>query len=100
MTQSGSKDNQGMLWEVFLQTKSGQPFIHAGSIHAFDTEMALQNARDTYTRRGEATVVWVVPSNCIVSSTPEDVGSFFDPANDKIYRHPTFYNIPDAIKNM
>jgi len=95
-----TKDSQGMLWEVFLQKKSGQPFIHAGSIHAFDKEMALQNARDTYTRRGEATVIWVVPSHAIVSSTPEDVGPFFDPANDKIYRHPTFYNIPDAIKNM
>jgi len=67
-----TKDSQGMLWEVFLQKKSGQPFIHAGSIHAFDKEMALQNARYTYTRRGEATVIWVVPSHAIVSSTPEE----------------------------
>ncbi len=95
-----TQDNQGTLWEVFIQKKSGQPFVHAGSIHAFDKEMALQNARDTYTRRGEGNTLWVVPSHHIVSSSPEDIGSFFDPANDKVYRHPTFYNIPDAIKNM
>ena len=41
-----NKDSQGALWEVFVQRKSGQPFVHCGSLHAFDKEMALQNARD------------------------------------------------------
>jgi ring-1,2-phenylacetyl-CoA epoxidase subunit PaaB len=95
-----SKDTQGPLWEVFVQKKSGQPFIHAGNVHAFDKEMALQNARDVYSRRNEATAIWVVPSDQIVASTPEDVGSFFDPSNDKIFRHPTFYQIPDGVKNL
>ncbi|MBS1652511.1 MAG: 1,2-phenylacetyl-CoA epoxidase subunit B [Bacteroidetes bacterium] len=94
------KDSQGPLWEVFIQKKSGQPFVHAGNIHAFDKEMALQNARDTYTRRMEGVAIWVVMSSNIVSSSPEEQGSFFDPANDKIFRHPTFYQVPDAIKHM
>ncbi len=94
------KDSQGPLWEVFIQTKPGQPFKHAGSLHAYDKEMALQNARDLYTRRGEGTAIWVVPAAAIVASTPEDVGSFFDPQNDKVYRHPTFYVVPDGIKHM
>ena len=72
-----NKDSQGALWEVFVQRKSGQPFVHCGSLHAFDKEMALQNARDLYTRRGEGSALWVVPSSAIVSSTPEDIGSFF-----------------------
>ncbi len=92
------KDSQGALWEVFVQRKSGQPFVHCGSLHAFDKEMALQNARDLYTRRGEGSALWVVPSSAIVSSTPEDIGSFFEPANDKVYRHPTFYQIPEGVK--
>jgi ring-1,2-phenylacetyl-CoA epoxidase subunit PaaB len=25
---------------------------------------------------------------------------FFDPALDKVYRHPTFYHIPDGIEHM
>ncbi len=93
-------DSQGPMWEVFVQKKSGQPFVHCGSVHAFDGEMALQNARDLYTRRGEGMALWVAPSAAIVSSSPEDIGSFFDPANDKIFRHPTFYQIPDGVGHM
>lgn len=93
-------DSQGPMWEVFVQKKSGQPFVHCGSVHAFDGEMALQNARDLYTRRGEGMALWVAPSSAIVSSSPEDIGSFFDPSNDKIFRHPTFYQIPDGIGPM
>ena len=86
-----SQDSQFPLWEVFVQAKSGTPHKHAGSVHAADKEMALQNARDVYSRRNEATCIWVELSEHIVSSTPEDVGPFFEPANDKIYRNPNFY---------
>jgi ring-1,2-phenylacetyl-CoA epoxidase subunit PaaB len=90
------KNTQWPLWEVFTQKKAGEPFEHAGSVHAPDKEMALTNARDVYARRNEATCIWVVPSEQITSSTPEDVGEFFDPSNDKIYRHPNFYKTPGA----
>ena len=50
------------LWEVFTQPPGGKPHEHAGSVHAPDAEMALQNARDVYSRRGEAVSIWVVPS--------------------------------------
>ncbi len=93
-------DTQGPLWEVFVQKKSGQPFVHCGNLHAYDKEMALQNARDLFTRRNEGMALWVVPSDAIVSSSPEDSGPFFEPANDKIFRHPTFYTIPDGVGHM
>jgi ring-1,2-phenylacetyl-CoA epoxidase subunit PaaB len=95
-----TKDTQGTLWEIFVQKKPGQPFVHCGSLHAFDKEMALQNARDLYTRRGEGTALWCVPANAIVASSPEDVGPFFDTTNDKVYRHPTFYQIPEGVKHI
>lgn len=96
---SNSKnDTQFTLWEVFTQKKSGQPFEHAGSVRASDGEMALLNARDVYSRRNEAINIWVVPADAIVASTPEDMGPFFDPSNDKIYRNPNFYKTPDGIK--
>ena len=97
---SDTKDNQGPLWEVFVQAKNNLPYKHAGSVHAFDKEMALQNARDLYTRRGEGRAIWVVPADAIVSSNPQDEEAFFDPADDKIYRHPTFYEVPEGVKNM
>lgn len=69
-------------------------------MHAADAESALMNARDVYTRRSEGINIWVVPSNAITASSPEDSASFFEPSNDKPYRHPTFYKIPDGVKYL
>ncbi len=91
-------DRSWPLWEVFTQGKTGAPHEHAGSVHATDAEHALQNARDVYARRNEAVNLWVVPSAAITASTPEDMGPFFDPANDKAYRHPQFYKVPKGVK--
>jgi ring-1,2-phenylacetyl-CoA epoxidase subunit PaaB len=41
-----------------------------------------------------------VPSASIVASDPEDAEAFFEPARDKIYRHPTFYDIPPEVKTL
>ncbi len=88
------KDTQWMVWEVFVQAKPGQPHTHVGNVHASDKELAVQNARDLYTRRGEAYGIWVVPAVHITSTQTDENGMFFDPANDKVYRHPQFYKIP------
>ena len=94
------QDNNWRTWEVFTQKKDGFPHEHAGSVKAPDKEMALLNARDVYSRRNEALSIWVVPSESITSSTPDDIGSFFDPANDKLYRSPNFYKTPVGIKQI
>lgn len=91
-------DSEWPLWEVFTQGDQGKPFEHAGSLHAPDAEMALQNARDVYARRGEAVNLWVVASTAITASTPSDAGPFFDPGNDKAYRHPQFYKVPRGVR--
>ena len=91
---------QGELYEVFLRARSGLHHKHAGSLHAADATTALQNARDVYTRRGEAASIWVVPSRHIVASQPHEGEELFDPADDKVYRHPTFYEVPHEVKNM
>jgi ring-1,2-phenylacetyl-CoA epoxidase subunit PaaB len=91
-------DSQWPLWEVFVQPPKGEAHEHAGSLHAVSAEMALQNARDVYARRGEAVSIWVVPSESITASTPEDMGPFFDPGNDKPYRHPQFYKVPRGVR--
>lgn len=90
-------DSQWQLWEVFTQPKTGAPHEHAGNVHAPDAEMALQNARDVYARRGKVTSIWVVPSNAITATKSEDEQPFFDPADDKIYRHPQFYKTPKGV---
>jgi ring-1,2-phenylacetyl-CoA epoxidase subunit PaaB len=87
-----------MLWEVFVRPRRGLSHVHAGSVHAADAETALQNARDVYTRRSEGVSIWVVPSAEIVATSPGESDSFFEPAADKIYRHPTFYEVPDDLQ--
>ncbi len=88
------------VWEVFIQKKSGLAFKHVGSVHAYDKKMAVQNARDLYTRRGEGREIWVVPAEAIVSTPLDQADAFYDPSEDKVYRHPTFYDIPKEVKNI
>ena len=88
------------LWEVFIRSKQGLDHKHAGSLHAADAAMAKENARDVYTRRQEGISLWVVESKYIHASNPDEAESFFEPAADKIYRHPTFYDLPDEVKHM
>lgn len=88
------------LWEVFIRPRNGLSHRHAGSLHAADAQLALQAARDVYTRRGEGNSIWVIPSSEITASNPQDKEEMFDPADDKIYRHPTFYDIPEEVGHM
>ena len=96
----GAPSTEWPLWEVFVRTKAGLDHKHCGSLHAADPKMAMQMARDVYTRRQEGISVWVVRSDQIVASDPGDKAMLFDPAEDKVYRHPTFYKLPAAVDHM
>ena len=58
------------LWEVFIRGQHGLNHRHVGSLHAPDAEMAINNARDVYTRRNEGVSIWVVKSAEITASAP------------------------------
>jgi len=90
------------LYEVFLRPTNGLAHKHVGSLHAADDEMALQNARDVYTRRGEVASIWVVPSRAIVAPDPAQSDTLLEPSDRerKPYRHPSFYDIPDEVGHM
>ncbi|MGH7022814.1 MAG: 1,2-phenylacetyl-CoA epoxidase subunit PaaB [Caulobacteraceae bacterium] len=88
------------LWEVFVRARGGLAHKHVGSVHAADAAMALEAARDVYTRRMEGVSLWVAPSAAIVASDPADAGPLFEPAEDNVYRHPTFYSIPEGVKHI
>jgi ring-1,2-phenylacetyl-CoA epoxidase subunit PaaB len=88
------------LWEVFVRPRRGLSHVHAGSVHAPDAQMALRNARDVYTRRQEGVSIWVVPADAIVASSPDEKDMFFDPAGDKVYRYPTFYQVPEGAEQL
>jgi ring-1,2-phenylacetyl-CoA epoxidase subunit PaaB len=88
------------LWEVFIRPRNGLSHKHVGSLHAADEVMAVNAARDVYTRRGEGTSIWVVRSSDIVASDPDQADENFEPTASKVYRHPTFYDIPEDVGHM
>jgi ring-1,2-phenylacetyl-CoA epoxidase subunit PaaB len=88
------------LWEIFIRSKQGLDHKHCGSLRATDAQMAVENARDVYTRRQEGISIWVVESKFITASNPEQAGELYEPAVNKIYRHPTFYDLPDEVNHM
>ncbi len=88
------------LWEVFIRSRNGLNHKHVGSLHAADGDLALQSARDVYTRREEGNSIWVVRSEQILASDPDKAAETFEPAADKVYRHPSFYDIPDDVGHM
>ena len=93
-------DSSGVLWEVFVQEgKDGSAYEHVGSIRANDPEMAIQNARDVYARRGAVSSMWIVPAAAIITTTPEDSEPLFAPAATKTYRYPQFYSLPKGMKD-
>lgn len=88
------------LYEIFIRARQGLDHRHVGSLHASDAAMALEHARDLYTRREEGVSIWAVRSADIAASDPTDADALFTPAHDKIYRHPTFYDIPAEVETL
>ena len=98
--QEAPRRSEWPLWEVFIRGQHGLNHRHVGSLHAPDAQMAILNARDVYTRRNEGVSIWVVRSTDITASAPSDKGPLFDPANSKVYRHPTFFDVPEEVGHM
>ena len=88
------------LWEIFIRSQHGLAHRHVGSLHAASAQMAIRNARDVYTRRSEGVSIWAVRSSDVVASSPGDKEALFEPSDDKVYRHPTFYELPEEVGNM
>jgi ring-1,2-phenylacetyl-CoA epoxidase subunit PaaB len=88
------------LWEVFIRGQHGMTHRHVGSLHAPDADAAIKNARDVYTRRNEGVSIWVVEAINIAASSPSDKGPLYDPAESKVYRHPSFFDVPDEVGPM
>jgi len=88
------------LWEIFVRGQHGLSHRHVGSLHAPDAEMAIKNARDVYTRRNEGQSIWVVEAAHISASSPSDKGPLYEPSESKVYRHQTFFDIPEDVGAM
>ena len=100
MSETTAASHAWPLWEVFVRANRGLSHVHAGSLHAPDATLALRNALDLYTRRNEGVSIWVVRSTDVVASSPSEKDPFFAPSGDKVYRHPTFYDVPEDVEYL
>ncbi len=89
-------DTQWPTWEVFHQTKRGDPHEHVGSVHAPDRDMALQMARDQFARRLKCSSLWVVRTTDIGMTDYQD-DTFFARTTDKSYRDPKAFDAPEKL---
>ena len=74
-------DTQWPRFMVFQQMEAGQAFVHQGTVHAPDIEMALLNGRDVFVRRPNANAMFVVPADLILSKTEEEIKSGWEPGD-------------------
>ncbi|MBL8004561.1 MAG: hypothetical protein JNL36_05665 [Candidatus Kapabacteria bacterium] len=89
--------DQFVTYEVFQQQKSGGHFIHVGSVHAPNEEIALLFAKEQYGRRGKSVGMWIAPTNAIVSIPEEDV-DMFDATPEKKYREVGAYMVRNRVE--
>ena len=69
-------------------------------MNATEEKREMDNERENKKRGREGGRDWVGSKDRRVDSDPAETSAFFEPAKDKIYRHPTFYEIPDGVKNL
>lgn len=70
-------------YEVFLKKPGKEPFEHAGSLEAPDPELAVVLARESYARRAEGQLMWVVDRRHVHEVDEDDIA----PNADKPHRH-------------
>ena len=87
-------DTQWETYEVFHQSRRGDPHEHVGCVHAPDPQMALQLARDQFARRLKCASIWVCRTKDIAATDYQDE-SFFASGTDKSYRDPKAFEAPD-----
>ena len=88
------------LWEVFVRSRRGLSHQHVGSLHAPDAGWRCATRATSTPAARRACRSGSCPRATVTASSPDEKDAFFDPAADKPYRHPTFYEVPDEVKHL
>lgn len=78
------------IYEVFRQEREGETMVHVGNVEAPNYDLATQYAREVYSRRGEATRLWLVPRAAIAEIGDAD---FLRPPIERTYRMGEAYRV-------
>ena len=85
------------LWEVFVRAVRGLERIATLGAFMLLTRSSRFATRATPTRRLEGVSRGSCLDEIVASDPAEAAGRCSSRAEDKIYRHPTFYDIPDVF---
>ena len=88
---------QWETYEVFHQKKRGDQHVHAGIVHAANSDMALVLAKEQYARRRQTANIWVVKTSH-VHATSYDDADMFESTPGKTYREASDYYCMDRIR--
>ena len=89
------------LWEVFVRRAAGCPTCTSASLHAARRrDGAAQRARRLHPAPGGRLDLGRARRRRSPRRSPDEKDSFFDPAGDKVYRHPTFYDVPEGVEHL
>jgi|SRR6476620_3880807 ring-1,2-phenylacetyl-CoA epoxidase subunit PaaB len=83
------------VYEVFRQERPGEPMTHSGSLLAPSDDLALDYARDIFSRRNEALRLWVVARDSVAELDEPDL---LKPPFDRSYRVPAGYNLVAKLR--
>ncbi|HNB51394.1 MAG TPA: hypothetical protein PK530_05605 [Anaerolineales bacterium] len=75
---------------VFQKTIHRGTLVQVGEVTAPDPATAMAQALETYPNP-KAIVWWVLPASAIHRTDPAENDALFGPAQDKAYRHSSFY---------
>lgn len=78
------------IYEVFRQEKGANHLQHEGNLEAPSTELAVQYAREIFSRRSEAVRLWVVPREAVTEVSDLD---FLQPPLDRKHRMGEGYRV-------
>lgn len=77
------------VYEVFIQRNHSEHHVHVGSLDAPSADIALQTARENFTRRDPAVNIWVVPRKQISATQYEE--NLLPRQMDRSYREVSGY---------
>lgn len=84
---------------VFIKADHRQPHQSAGEVEAVSAEQALALAEAELAVEGWVEL-WVAPAASLLGSDPADQAAWFEPADDKPYRHGSFYHTETAMRQL
>ena len=97
---AGAKKTEWPLWEVFVRSKAASTTsIAAACTRPTRRWRSSSPATSTRGARKAPASGWCAPTR---SSPPTRATRrrYFDPMADKVYRHPTFYELPKSLDHM